>query len=73
MNHVPDVQMSPHLTALRCLYLVALHHGVQVPPEKLGEADDTDTLGSILRILRDVGVAGKCPPSAFDRQSGMNC
>jgi subfamily B ATP-binding cassette protein HlyB/CyaB len=59
VNHVPDVQMSPHLTALRCLYLVALHHGVQVPPEKLGEADDADTLGSILRILRDVGVAGK--------------
>ena len=59
MNHVPDVQMSPHLTALRCLYLVALHHGVQVPPEKLGEADEADTVGSLLRIMRDLGIAGK--------------
>ena len=59
MNHVPDVQMSPHLTALRCLYLIALHHGVQIRPEKLGEASEADTLGSVLRIMRDVGLAGK--------------
>jgi subfamily B ATP-binding cassette protein HlyB/CyaB len=59
VNHVPDIQMSPHLTALRCLYLVALHHGVQIPPERLGDADEADTLGSVLRIMRDVGIAGK--------------
>jgi ATP-binding cassette subfamily B protein len=51
--------MSPHLTALRCLFLVALHHGVQVPPEKLGHADESDTEGSLLQIFRDVGMAGK--------------
>lgn len=59
MNHVPDVQMSAHLTALRCLYLVALHHGVQVAPEKLGEADEADSVGSVLRIMRDVGLTAK--------------
>ena len=25
MNPVPDVQMSPHLMALRCFYLIGLH------------------------------------------------
>ncbi|MGE4063265.1 MAG: peptidase domain-containing ABC transporter [Rhodospirillaceae bacterium] len=59
MNHIPDVQMSPHLTALRCLFLVALHHGVQVPPEKLGEADPADTLGSVLRIMTELGISAK--------------
>jgi ATP-binding cassette subfamily B protein len=51
--------MSPHLTALRCFYLLALHHGVQVPPEKLGEADPADTLRSVLQLMRDVGLASK--------------
>ncbi|MEQ1866003.1 MAG: peptidase domain-containing ABC transporter [Micropepsaceae bacterium] len=51
--------MSPHLMALRCFYLIGLHHGIQVPPEKLGEADDADTLGSVLRLMRDVGLSAK--------------
>lgn len=59
MNHIPDVQMSPHLTALRCLFLVALHHGVQVPPEKLGEADENDTVGSVLRLMAELGMTAK--------------
>ena len=59
MNHMPDLQMSPHLTALRCLFLVALHHGVQVRPESLGTADEADTVGSVLRLMREVGLTGK--------------
>ncbi len=59
MNHIPEVQMAPHLTALRCLFLMALHHGVQVPPEKLGDADFNDTVGGVLRIMRDVGLKGQ--------------
>lgn len=59
VNHVPDSQMSPHLTALRCFYLLALHHGVQVPPEKLGEVDVHQLLPSLLAMMRDVGLAGK--------------
>src|SRR5258706_8334379 len=59
MNHVPDSPMSPHLAALRCLFLLGLHHGVQIPPEKLAHADDADTIGSILRVMREVGLKGK--------------
>src|SRR5581483_8153177 len=59
MNHVPDIQMSPHLAALRCLFLLGLHHGVQIAPERLAHADDADTVGSILRIMREVGLRGK--------------
>jgi hypothetical protein len=39
LNLPSNVGLSPHLTALRCVFLVALHHGVQVAPEKLSEAD----------------------------------
>jgi ATP-binding cassette subfamily B protein len=59
MNHIPDVQMAPHLTALRCLFLVALHHGVQVPPEKLAEADDSDTMKSVVRLFTELGISAK--------------
>ncbi len=59
MNHIPDVQMSPHLTALRCLFLVALHHGVQVPPEKFAEVDESDIIKSIFSITRDLSLAAK--------------
>lgn len=53
MNHIPEVQMSPHLSALRCMFLVALHHGIQVPPEKFAVADENDSLGSLLLIRRN--------------------
>ena len=43
MNHVPEMQMSGHLAALRGLFLVALHHGVQLPPEAFASADEADT------------------------------
>ena len=59
MNHVPDVQMSSHLAALRGLFLVALHHGVQVPPENFAAADEADTVGSLLRLMRDIGLSAK--------------
>jgi ATP-binding cassette subfamily B protein len=56
---MPDIPMSPHLAALRCLFLLGLHHGVQIPPEKLAHASEADTLGSILSVMRDVGLRGK--------------
>ena len=58
MNHVPDIPMSPHLAALRCLFLLGLHHGVQIPPEKLAHADEADTLGSVLTVMRDLAHRG---------------
>ena len=44
---------------MRCLYLVALHHGVQVTPEQLGRIDTTDPIGSVMRLMREIGLAGR--------------
>ena len=55
--------MSPHLTALRCAFLVAQHHGVQVPPENLLHAAEgaatTDTGGALRKLLFDAGFKSK--------------
>ncbi len=59
LNYSPNPQVAPDLTAVRCLYLVALHHGVQVSPEQLGRVDTTDPVGSVLRLMREVGLAAK--------------
>jgi ATP-binding cassette subfamily B protein len=58
LNYSPNPQVSPDLTPVRCLYLVALHHGIQVTPEQLGRIDTTDPIGSVLRLMREVGLAG---------------
>ena len=49
MNHVPEVQMSAHLASLRALFLVALHHGVQFPPEAFAAAAKKGVLKVLLR------------------------
>jgi subfamily B ATP-binding cassette protein HlyB/CyaB len=59
MNHMPDRPMAPHLTALRCMFLVAMHHGVQVPPERFADAEESDPVGSVMRIMRDMGLTSK--------------
>lgn len=59
MNQIPNVQMPPHMTALRCFFLTAMHHGIQVPPEKLSTASEADIVGSMLRLMREVGLSGK--------------
>jgi ATP-binding cassette subfamily B protein len=51
--------MPPYLTALRCFFLVAMHHGIQVAPEKLSSASEADILGSMMRLMREVGLLGK--------------
>jgi ATP-binding cassette, subfamily B, bacterial HlyB/CyaB len=52
-------QLSPHHTALRCLFVVALHKGVQLKPEDFAEFTETDTLGSILSIMNKVALRGR--------------
>ncbi|MDX2143149.1 MAG: peptidase domain-containing ABC transporter [Rhodospirillaceae bacterium] len=47
------------MTALRALFLVAMHHGVQIAPEKFSGVSEADTVGSLLRLMREVGLAGK--------------
>ncbi len=59
LNHIANLQVSPHLTALRSLFLVAMHHGVHVPPELLSRADPNDAAASILGVMREVGLTGR--------------
>ncbi|MDX2221193.1 MAG: peptidase domain-containing ABC transporter [Rhodospirillaceae bacterium] len=65
MNQLADHQLTPHMTALRCMFLVGMHHGVQVAPEKLAEASPSDTVAALLKLMREVGLTGK----PLDRRS----
>ncbi len=49
-------QHSPYHTALRCLFLVARHHGVEVTPEKLAATDPADTLNSVRAVMQEMGL-----------------
>jgi ATP-binding cassette, subfamily B, bacterial HlyB/CyaB len=52
--------MPAYHTALRSLFLVALHHGVQLRPEQLGAGGNQgDPLGSIKRIMRESGFSSR--------------
>ena len=56
---VEPALMSPLHTALRCLFMMSLYRGMQLKPEHFGVVSDKDVLGSILRVLRAVGLRGK--------------
>ena len=49
-------QHSPYHTALRCLFLVARHHGVEITPEQLSATDPANTLASVRGVMRNVGI-----------------
>ncbi len=51
--------VSPLHTALRCLFVVALHRGVQLTPQRFAEVTEADTLGTILEVMRKVKLRGK--------------
>ncbi len=59
MNEEIDPRFSAHYTGLRAIFLVAMHHGVQIGPDKLAEADFSDTTGSLLRILREAEIQAR--------------
>jgi subfamily B ATP-binding cassette protein HlyB/CyaB len=59
LNHSPALGMSPHVTALRCLFLVAMHHGVPIPPERLAQGDPSDSAVCVLTLLHDFGLIGR--------------
>jgi ATP-binding cassette subfamily B protein len=59
MKHIPNLHLSPNLTALRSLFLVAMHHGVQVPADRLLRADTSDPAAAVLGLMREVGLAGR--------------
>lgn len=51
--------LSPLHTALRCLFMISLYRGVQLKPEHFSAVTEHDVLGSILRVLRQVGLRGR--------------
>jgi ATP-binding cassette subfamily B protein len=57
MNSSPI--LTPHYTALRCLFIMCMWRGVQLKPENFGLVNEADTLGSVLRIVRQVGLRAK--------------
>ncbi len=51
--------LSPHYTALRCLFIMCMWRGVQLKPENFAFVSEADTLGSVMRIIRQVGLRGR--------------
>ena len=51
--------MSPLHTALRCLFMISLYRGAQLRPEHFAVVTEKDVLGSILKVLRLVGLRGR--------------
>ena len=47
--------MAPHLTALRSLFLLAMHHGCHLSPEQIGQAQSDDLAAGLSSVLRDAG------------------
>ena len=54
----PEVQFTPYHTALRCLFLIARHHGVELSPESLVRVGQADIFASTLQVMRELGLKG---------------
>jgi ATP-binding cassette subfamily B protein len=48
--------LAPELSALRCLFLLAMHHGLQLAPEELPATQGPDMLPAVLGTLRRLGL-----------------
>ncbi len=51
--------MTPYLTALRCLFLVGLHHRVQLELGPLLGTEEGDAVGAMTRLMRESSLKGK--------------
>ena len=51
--------LAPDLTALRCLFLVAMHHGLHLAPEELPDAQGQDMLPAMLGAMRRAGLKAR--------------
>ena len=59
MTVTATLPLSAHHTALRCLFIISLRRGVVLKPENFNGFNETDTLGSVLRVMTSVGLQGK--------------
>lgn len=51
--------LTAHHTALRCLFIISLRRGVLLKPENFNGFSETDTVGSVMRVMGSVGLQGK--------------
>ena len=50
---------SPLHAALRCLFIIALHHGLEITPQDLiAGTDASDPIGSLLKVMKRAGFRG---------------
>ena len=59
MTSLAKVEMSPFITALRCFFLLCQNHGIEVVPERFLGAKENDVIGSLLLLMREVGLNSK--------------
>jgi ATP-binding cassette, subfamily B, bacterial HlyB/CyaB len=59
VTDAPSFALSPHHTALRCLFVISLHRGILLKPENFAGFSETDMIGSTLRVMRETGLRGK--------------
>jgi len=51
--------VTPHHTALRCLFIVAIHHGLHLTPEEIGSIGTDDLIKSVLRVMKGAKLKGR--------------
>ena len=59
-----DAKWAASLTALRGLFLLAMHHGCHLPPDLVAGALAEDMVQGVLRVLRHAG---------FERRLSLPC
>jgi ATP-binding cassette subfamily B protein len=59
VTDVAQLGLLPHHTALRCLFVVSLQRGVLLKPEHFADFSERDTIGSLQRVMKDVGLESR--------------
>ncbi|MBU8542772.1 MULTISPECIES: peptidase domain-containing ABC transporter [Roseomonadaceae] len=69
---VADRRLAPELTALRCVFLVAMHHGLQLAPDELPQPGHGDMVPEVLRALQGTGLKAQALRRAgWDKAAGL--
>jgi ATP-binding cassette subfamily B protein len=64
--------LAPDHTALRCLFLVATHHGLHLAPEELPAAQGKQMLPAMLDAMRRVGLKARALTGCgWDKAAGL--
>ena len=59
MNHSASPFAAPHLAALRSLFLVALHNGVEIPADLMSSYAGEEIVSFVFETMRKVELRGK--------------